>query len=104
MTATVQPALDGSIPAPADDYETWVTSVRPAFERAAASGREFATWHIKVDAELLDPPNPKSQWGALMQRFEHEGLIQAASFTTTRDGSGVRTWRGTRAARQGRAA
>lgn len=95
----IQPALDGTTPKPADDYETWVGRVRPAFEKAARSGREFATWHIKVDAELPDPPNPRAQWGSLMQRLVHKGLIRPASFTTTRDGSGVRTWIGTRTAR-----
>jgi hypothetical protein len=104
MTAGVQPALDGTVPNPAEDFETWVEKVRPAFERAAATGREFASWHVKVDEKLPDPPNPKSQWGLLLHRLHDEGLIQPASFTTTRDGSGVRTWRGTRTARRGRAA
>ncbi|MET8404489.1 hypothetical protein [Streptomyces sp900116325] len=99
MTSSIQPALDGTVPETIDNFETWVAQVRPAFEQAAATGREFASWHIKVDAELPDPPNPKSQWGALMHRFSEEGLVEAVSFTTTRDGSGVRTWRGTRTAR-----
>lgn len=103
MTA-VQPALDGSIPAPTVDFETWVDTVRPAFVAAARTGREFASWHIKVDAKLPEPPNPRSMWGQLMHRLSEEGLLEAVSFTTTRDGSGVRTWRGTRAARNGRAA
>lgn len=102
MTAVQQP-LDG-MPEPADDYETWVEKVRPAFERAAATGREFASWHIKVDQELPEPPKPQFQWGTLLHRLESEGLIRPASFTTTRDGSAVRTWRGTRAARRGEAA
>ncbi|WP_333744093.1 hypothetical protein [Streptomyces ardesiacus] len=103
---TVQPALDGTIPqpTPAEDFETWVDRVRPAFETAAASGREFASWHIKVAEHLPDPPNPKAMWGQLLHRLHDEGLIEPASWTTTRDGSGVRTWRGTRAARRGRAA
>jgi hypothetical protein len=100
----VQPALDGSVPEPCPDFDAWVEQVRPAFERAAATGREFASWHIKVDQELPEPPNPKAMWGQLMHRLREEGLLEPASFTTTRDGSGVRTWRGTRAARQGRAA
>ncbi len=104
MTSSIQPALDGSIPVQENDFETWVTQVRPAFEQAAATGREFASWHIKVDAKLPEPPNPKSQWGALMHRFSEEGLVEAVSFTTTRDGSGVRTWRGTRTARTQRRA
>jgi hypothetical protein len=103
MTA-IQPALDGSVPPAVDDFETWAAKVRPAFERAAATGREFASWHVKVDNELPEPPNPKAMWGQLMHRFREEGLVEPASFTTTRDGSGVRTWRGTRTARQGRAA
>lgn len=102
--AAIQPALDGTMPAPVDDYESWAERVRPAFERAAATGREFASWHIKVAEKLPEPPNPRSMWGQLLHRLHDEGLIQPASFTTTRDGSGVRTWRGTRAARRGRAA
>lgn len=105
MTAIQQP-LDGmpEPPPPDAEYETWVETVRPAFAAAARTGREFASWHIKVDARLPEPPNPRAQWGALMHRLHDEGLIEPASFTTTRDGSSVRTWRGTRAARQGRAA
>ncbi|MGW4505755.1 hypothetical protein ACWENO_14055 [Streptomyces sp. NPDC004436] len=103
MTA-VQPHLDGTIPPPATDYETWLDQIRPAFADAARSGREFACWHIKVDKKLPDPPKPKTQWGSAMHHFAAEGLLEPASFTTTRDGSAVRTWRGTRAARQGRAA
>ena len=103
MTAVQQP-LDGMPEPPPDEYETWVETVRPAFVAAARTGREFASWHIKVDAHLPDPPNPRSQWGHLMHRLHDEGLLEPASFTTTRDGSGVRTWRGTRAARAGRAA
>lgn len=101
VTTPIQPALDGSIPVQENNFETWVSQVRPAFEQAAATGREFASWHIKVDAKLPEPPNPKSQWGALMHRLSEEGLVEAVSFTTTRDGSGVRTWRGTRTARAG---
>ena len=105
MTAIQQP-LDGmpEPPHPDADYETWVEQVRPAFEQAARTGREFASWHIKVDAKLPDPPNPRSMWGQLMHRLSEEGLLEAVSFTTTRDGSGVRTWRGTRAARTEKAA
>lgn len=102
--STVQPALDGSVPEPSVDFDTWAEMVRPAFVEAARSGREFASWHIKVKAKLPEPPNPKAMWGQLLHRLHDEGLIEPASFTTTRDGSGVRTWRGTRAARQGRAA
>lgn len=86
------------------DYETWLQQIRPAFAAAARSGREFACWHIKVDKKLPDPPKPKTQWGSAMHHFTAEGLLEPASFTTTRDGSAVRTWRGTRAARMGRAA
>lgn len=104
MTATVQPALDGSVPEPVEDFETWAERVRPAFVTAAKSGREFASWHIKVAEKLPEPPNPRAMWGQLLHRLHDDGLIEPASFTTTRDGSGVRTWRGTRAARMGRAA
>lgn len=97
---TTQPALDGTVPTPAPDFDSWVELVRPAFVAAAKSSAEFASWHIKISEKLPDPPKPQYQWGALMVRLHDEGLIQPASFTTTRDGSGVRTWRGTRAARR----
>jgi hypothetical protein len=101
----IQPALEGMpTPEPSEDFETWAEQVRPAFVRAAATGREFASWHIKVAEQLPEPPNPKAMWGQLLHRLHDEGLLQPTSWTTTRDGSGVRTWRGTRAARAGRVA
>ncbi len=101
---SIQPQLDGTEPEPQDDFESWAERVRPAFAAAARTGREFASWHVKVAEKLPEPPNPKCMWGQLLHRLHDEGLIEPASFTTTRDGSGVRTWRGTRAARRGRVA
>lgn len=100
MTAAIQPALDGQVPEVHDDFEEWAAKVRPAFERAAASGREFATWHIKVAEKLPDPPKPKAQWGTLAHRLHEDGLLEHAGWATTRDGSGVRLWRGTPAFRR----
>lgn len=99
MTA-IQPQLDGTEPEHPDDFEEWVARVRPAFERAARSGRDFAVWHIKVAEQLPNPPDPAHQWGTLAHRLHEEGLIRRAGWTTTRDGSGVRKWRGTRRARR----
>jgi hypothetical protein len=76
MTATVQPALDGSVPAPADDFESWLERVRPAFVTAAKSGREFASWHIKVAEKLPEPPNPKAMWGQHPRRQWRKDLAR----------------------------
>lgn len=105
MTAIQQP-LDGMpVPPPADaDYETWVEKVRPVFVEAAQSGRKFASWQIKVAKKLPDPPKPKTQWGSFIHLLHKDGVLKRAGWTETRDGSSVRRWEGTRAARSGRAA
>lgn len=116
MTAPVQPALDGSIPAPkvpaarrrVEDFEEWMAAIRPAFEQAARSGREFTTWAIADAANLPDPKDPAHHWGRAMTIFKEEGLIETSGWAWSErpstHHSGVRTWRGTRAARTGRAA
>jgi hypothetical protein len=101
---TVQPALDGTVPEPADDYETWVDTVRPTFVTVAATGRRFVSWQIKHEHKLPDPPDPAHDWGKLLSRLHREGLIEPDGFGFTRDRSCVNAWRGTRAAREGRAA
>lgn len=111
MTA-IQPALDGTTPEPrvpasrrkVEDYETWVEEVRPAFVTAAESGRSFVCWRIRDEHELPDPPDRDHDWGRLAARLHREGLIRPDGFGLTRDKSSVRRWRGTAAARAGRAA
>lgn len=101
MTA-IQPTLDGSIPQPSrprmDDYEEWLDHIRPTFASVAATGRRFKCWEVKVEYHLPDPPDPDHQWGDAMGAFRREGLIRRDGWGETRDGSGVRAWRGTRAA------
>lgn len=112
MTATVQPALDGSIPEPsktktrqrAEDYETWLAIVWPKFIAAAATGRTFTTYEVVDAHQLPDPPNPQAHWGRLMTLLKDEGYIRTAGWACsdrpTAHHSGVRTWRGTAAARR----
>lgn len=92
----------------AADYETWIDAVRPAFEAAATTGRPFTTYAIAHAAQLPEPPDPAHHWGRLMNLLTDDGWVRPHGWTqsdrpTTRH-SGVRTWRGTPAARQGRAA
>ncbi|RCH70521.1 hypothetical protein DT019_03250 [Streptomyces sp. SDr-06] len=108
----VQPALDGSIPAPKipaarrriEDYETWVAEVWPVFVEVAKTRRRFVTWQIEDEYDLPDPPKRECDWGRLMARLHAEGIVEYAGFGLTRDKSGVRRWRGTTAAVEGRAA
>ncbi|WP_030169097.1 hypothetical protein [Streptomyces sp. NRRL S-813] len=112
MTATVQPALDGTVPEQrktktrqrAEDYETWLAIVWPAFIAAAASGRTFTTYEIADAHQLPDPPNPQAHWGRLMTLLKDEGYVRTAGWACsnrpTAHHSGVRTWRGTAAARR----
>lgn len=117
--ATVQPAqpiLPGDFPEPqptpaqqrAADYETWLAAVRPAFEAAAATGLPFTTYDV-VDANRLpEPPDSAHMWGRLMTLLKDEGWIRKHGWTNsgrpTTHASGVRRWRGTRAAIEGRVA
>ncbi|MFJ6729445.1 hypothetical protein ACIQPQ_31535 [Streptomyces sp. NPDC091281] len=112
MTAPVQPALDGSVPSPrqtkvqrqAEDYETWLAEVWPIFIAAAATGRTFTTYQIADTHRLPTPPNPQAHWGRLMTLLKDEGYIRTAGWACsdrpTTHHSGVRTWRGTTAARR----
>jgi len=111
MTASVQPALDGSVPEPAktrtqrqaEDYETWLAEVWPKFI-AAATGRTFTTYEIAAANDLPSPPNPQAHWGRLMTLLKDEGYIRTAGWACTNrptaHHSGVRTWCGTAAARR----
>jgi hypothetical protein len=110
-----QPALDGTVPEPkipvarqrAEDYETWVAEVWPAFVTAAETGRTFTCYSVADLHKLPEPPD-HHQWGRLMTLLKEEGYIKtagwAASDRPTANHSGVRTWKGTRAAANGRAA
>lgn len=112
MTMIDQPTLDGAFPVAAipedrrqvDDYEAWVAEVRPHFIGAAATGRTFTCYEVVDAHKLPDPPNPQAHWGRLMTLLRDEGYIKTAGWACsdrpTAHHSGVRTWKGTRAARQ----
>lgn len=105
----VQPQLDGTLPpAPALDYRTWVDIVRPAFVKAARSGRLFTSYEVVKDNDLPEPPNARADWGNLVLALVRDGLIEHVTFDRssrpTGERSAVGVWRGTRAAQAGRAA
>lgn len=112
MNASIQPALDGTAPPPvtalavqrAEDYETWLAAVRPAYETAAATGKPFTTYSIADAARLPEPPDPAHTWGRFMRLLADEGWIRTHGWTTsdrpTTHHSGVRVWIGTPAARR----
>jgi hypothetical protein len=110
MPTVQQPQLDGTLPEPATGltYTEWVDLVRPAFVKAAKSGRRFTTYEIAHDYNLPEPPRPCSDWGNAAQRFAREGLIEHVTFDRssrpTGERSAVGVWRGTRAAQAGRVA
>src|SRR5690242_5236239 len=91
----------------AADYETWITAVRPAFENAAATGQTFTAYEIAHANDLPEPPD-HHQCGRRLNLLRAEGSIRHAGWTSSppppTHASGVRTWRGTRAAISGRAA
>lgn len=104
----IQPALDGSVPVQAANYQTWCETVRPAFVEAARSGRRFTTYEIAHDNELPEPPRPASDWGNFTQTLVRDRLIEHCGFDRssrpTGEKSAVAVWRGTRAAQAGRIA
>lgn len=107
MTAPIQPALDGSVPAASTlDYLGWCDLVRPAFVTAARTGQRFTTYEIAKGRDLPEPPNPRADWGNAAQRFAREGLIEHVGYDRssrpTGERSAVAVWRGTRAAQAGR--
>jgi hypothetical protein len=65
----------------AEDYETWINAVRPAFVRAADSGEPFTISQIAAANKLPDPPNPQAQWGQLPKLLRAEGLIRGYAAT-----------------------
>lgn len=88
MTAVAPQPLPG-MPTPpvspavqrAEDYETWLAAVRPAFVAAADSGEPFTISQIAAAASLPDPPNPQAQWGQLPKLLRAEGLIRSYAAT-----------------------
>lgn len=106
---SIQPALDGSVPKSRtqqriDDYDTWVELVRPTFVEVAKTGQPFLCWKVAQQHELPDPPDRDHDWGRFMASLHKDGIVRCDGFGLTRDKSGVRRWRGTRAAIEGRAA
>lgn len=103
-----QPMLDGTIPAIAPDYHSWVDQVRPAFVEAARTGRLFRSYDVVKDNDLPEPANPKADWGNLVLQLVRDGLIEHVAFDRssrpTGERSAVGVWRGTRAAQAGRVA
>lgn len=112
MTPTPLPGMPVPPTPPAvqrsEDYETWIAAVRPAFEQAAASGATFTAYEIAHDNQLPEPPDSAHHWGRLLSLLREEGWIRHAGWTTsprpTAHASGVRTWKGTAAARRETAA
>jgi len=108
----VQPALDGTLPEPtktiarerAEDYETWLAEVWPKYLDAAATGRTFTCFEIADANKLPEPPDSAHHWGRLMTLLKDEGYIRTAGWACsdrpTVHHSGVRTWKGTAAARK----
>jgi hypothetical protein len=88
----------------AEEYEAWCDEIRPVFERVATTRRSWTSFEIADEYDLPDPPNPKSHWGSFVHSLAADGLIEHVGYDeTTRpggDGSAVKVWRGTRAARR----
>jgi hypothetical protein len=104
MTAKPTPLPGMPEPPTPDDYETWEALVRPVFEQAAATGRPFLCWVVADDHHLPHPPNQRLDWARLVKGLRTDGLIYWDGYGAARDGSAVKQWRGTRAARQEAAA
>lgn len=110
MTNSIQPALDGTVPERparrqrAKDYETWLALVWPKYIDAAAAGRTFTCFEIADEHKLPEPPDSAHHWGRLMTLLKDEGYIRTAGWACssrpTVNHSGVRTWKGTAAARR----
>ncbi|MGW6872855.1 hypothetical protein ACWGHA_11030 [Streptomyces xanthophaeus] len=99
----IQPALDGTIPPPVSDFETWAATVRPTLVQVARSHRRhWLIWEIKREFKLPEPPDPAHDWGRLTTHLKDDGVIQHDGVGQTRDKSLVHAWCGTRAARRGR--
>ncbi|MFI9154540.1 hypothetical protein [Streptomyces sp. NPDC053367] len=100
----IQPALDGTLPAPATDFESWVDAVWPTFVEAAKTGRPFVCWQVADANDLPHPPCQERDWARLMGRLHRAHVVRYDGFGFARDKSACRRWRGTRAAQAGRVA
>lgn len=82
----------------ADDYDTWLAAVWPAFEEAAATLKPFTAYEVTQAHGLPEPPDPAHHWGQLFRHLKEQGVIReygwAASRRRTSHGSGVRIWIG----------
>lgn len=91
-----------------DDYQTWIDTVRPKFEEVARTNRRWTSYEIAEEYDLPDPPNPKAHWGRLIGILRDAGLIEHCDWANSKrpgdNESGVKVWRGTSTAMQGRAA
>ena len=104
----VQPTLDGSLPAIAPDYPTWVDLVEPTFITVARTDREWTSYEIAREYSLPEPPKPETHWGSFVHRLASRGVIEHCGWDETSrpsgEHSGVKVWRGTPAAQAGRVA
>lgn len=108
---TVQPALDGTVPPPAksaarvkaESFEAWIDVVWPKYLEAAATGRTFTFAEIADQHKLPEPPD-SHMWGRLATLLREAGYTRRVGWATsprpTVHHSGVRTWKGTAAARR----
>lgn len=104
-----QPTLDGTLPEPpAPNYRAWADLVWPAFVDVCRTGRRWTCYEVAKDNNLPEPPNPKADWGNLVQSLARHGVAEHCGFDRssrpTGEHSAVGVWRGTRAAQTGRAA
>ncbi|MFZ3473143.1 hypothetical protein ACODT3_10585 [Streptomyces sp. 4.24] len=108
---SIQPALDGTIPTPkttaarrkAESFEAWVDEVWPVYVAVAATDRTWTFAEIADEYRLPEPPD-SHMWGRLATLLREAGYTRrvnwACSPRPTTHQSGVRTWKGTAAARQ----
>ncbi|MEW1803261.1 hypothetical protein ACIGO7_35600 [Streptomyces virginiae] len=107
----IQPHLDGTIPTPtipaarrkAEDYETWLEEAWPFYIAAAASGETYTIYEIAERHRISQPPD-SHMWGRLATLLREAGYHRPVGWTTsprpTSHHSGLRTWKGTAAARR----
>lgn len=107
---SIQPALDGTIPPPkipaarrkAESFEAWVDEVWSVYVAVAATDRTWTFAEIADEYRLPEPPD-SHMWGRLATLLREAGFTRRVSWTCsprpTTHRSGVRTWKGTAAAR-----
>lgn len=101
IDAPMEPLFEMDLPATperAEDYESWLDVIRPAFEAAARSGAEFTIYEVAVANNLPEPPDTAHQWGAAACRFRADGLIRHVGFDSAKRGpshhSSLKKWVG----------